>query len=180
MMALWRRGRPESLMHHSHRGSQHHQRVLPATAAGSGDHLQHEPIWQRLGQLGGGELFLFSEDAENGPEGPSDSQPSQGRCLRLHRVVLPSDQKAFDPGIPQSRTVLGTRWISLSRCPRNRRSPARQLPSQARLLGDERLSLRFEGDVSQERLGFTAHNVVEHRRRPTWLAFAEIRLNDES
>lgn len=43
LMALWRRGKPSSLMHHSDQGSQYHQRRLPTVAQGTGHYLQHEP-----------------------------------------------------------------------------------------------------------------------------------------
>ena len=42
LMALWRRGKPSSLMHHSDQGPLH-QRRLPATTQGTRHHLQHEP-----------------------------------------------------------------------------------------------------------------------------------------
>ncbi len=57
MMAVWRRGRPKELMHHSDQGSPIHERALPATVGRTRHHMQHEPSWRGLGQLGNGKLL---------------------------------------------------------------------------------------------------------------------------
>jgi transposase InsO family protein len=41
MMAVWRRGEPVALLHHSDQRSPIQQRALPAVAQGTGHHLQH-------------------------------------------------------------------------------------------------------------------------------------------
>jgi hypothetical protein len=68
IMAIWRRGRPKALLHHSDRGSPVHQRALPAANGRSRRHLFHEPFGQLLGQCGHGELLLFGEDRTDGAQ----------------------------------------------------------------------------------------------------------------
>lgn len=60
MMAMWRRGKPDALLHHSDRGQPIHQRRFSAPARRAGRDLQHEPVRQRLGQRGDGELLLVA------------------------------------------------------------------------------------------------------------------------
>ena len=69
MMAVWRRGKPVALLHHSDQGSPIHQRTLPGIAQGARHHLQHESRGRGLGQLGDGELLQFIEDRAHGQEG---------------------------------------------------------------------------------------------------------------
>jgi putative transposase len=53
MTAIWRRGTPRSLMHHSDRGSQPiYERTLPSPSERARHRMQHEPIRQLLGQCG--------------------------------------------------------------------------------------------------------------------------------
>ena len=56
MMAVWRRGRPRELLHHSDRQPVH-RRALPASAECARHRVQHEPCWRSLGQLGNGKLL---------------------------------------------------------------------------------------------------------------------------
>ena len=49
VMAIWRRGKPDTLLHHSDRGSPVHQRAVPAVDGRSRRHLLHEPGRQLLG-----------------------------------------------------------------------------------------------------------------------------------
>ncbi len=87
MMAVWRRGKPVELLHHSDQGPVH-QRALPGTAQGTGHHLQHEPCRRGLGQLSDGELLQLVEDRAHGPEGVPNAGGTGAfgsRGVRLHR-----------------------------------------------------------------------------------------------
>jgi putative transposase len=44
MMAIWRRGKPDALLHHSDRGSPIHQRAIPAIDGRSRGRLLDEPF----------------------------------------------------------------------------------------------------------------------------------------
>ena len=48
IMAVWRRGRPSSLLHHSDQGSQYSERGVPAAAHRTRNRLQHEPLGRPL------------------------------------------------------------------------------------------------------------------------------------
>jgi putative transposase len=74
-MAIWRRGTVDALLHHSDQGSQpgfnwsSQQRLYvwnlgtdPTAAGRARRHLQHEPLRQRVGQRGDGELLLDAQD----------------------------------------------------------------------------------------------------------------------
>ena len=101
LMAVWRRGKPNELLHHSDQGSQYtseqFQRLMRQR-----HRLQHEPIRQRLGQRGDGELLLVAEDRANGTQNLPHQERGQSRCVRLHRAVLQRDPASFDDRIPQS------------------------------------------------------------------------------
>ena len=101
LMALWRRGKPRSLMHHSDQGSPVHQRRLPAAAQGTGHHLQHEPSWGVLGQRRDGELLLIHEDRTAQPQGLPDKGRSQVRRVRLHRALLQPGAQTLKARLPQ-------------------------------------------------------------------------------
>ena len=63
LMAIFRRGRPRAVLHHSDQGSPPvHQRRLPAPARIARHRLQHEPSRQLLGQRCNGKLFLHAQD----------------------------------------------------------------------------------------------------------------------
>jgi len=100
LMAVWRRGKPDALMHHSDRGSQR-QRTVPAPDGRQRHRLQHEPIRQCLGQRGDGELLLVAEDRANRAEKLSHQERGQSRCVRLYRAVLQCDPTSFDDRIRQ-------------------------------------------------------------------------------
>jgi transposase InsO family protein len=56
MMAIWRRGKPDALLHHSGQGQPVCQRAVPEAHGRQRRHLLDEPLWQRLGQCRDGEL----------------------------------------------------------------------------------------------------------------------------
>ncbi len=74
VMAIWRRGKPDALLHHSDRGSQYTQRAVPAADGRSRRRLLNEPLRQRLGQCGDGELLLVAEDRAHSREDLQDAE----------------------------------------------------------------------------------------------------------
>ena len=62
MMAVWRRGKPDALLHHSDRGSQYTSEQFQRLMADNGIVCSHEPIRQCLGQRRDGELLLLAEN----------------------------------------------------------------------------------------------------------------------
>jgi transposase InsO family protein len=80
-MALWRRGKPSQLLHHSDQGSQYTSELFQEAPGRSWDHLQHEPTRRLLGQCGDGKLLLHDEDLEDEQEKLHDERRSQSGCL---------------------------------------------------------------------------------------------------
>ena len=99
IMAIWRRGKPDALLHHSDQWQPVHQRTVPAADGRSRRHLQHEPLRQRLGQCGDGELLLIAQDRAHGTQDVPDAGPSQSRRVRLHRALLQCPPQALDARI---------------------------------------------------------------------------------
>jgi putative transposase len=62
VMAIWRRGKPDALLHHSDRRQPIHQRAVPEAHGRSRRGLLDEPIGQRLGQRCDGELLLVTQN----------------------------------------------------------------------------------------------------------------------
>ena len=120
VMAIWRRGRPEALLHHSDRGSQYAERAVPALDGGPRHRLLDEPRRQRLGQRRDGELLLLAQDRTNGAQDLPDARPGQGRRVRLHRALLQSAPAAFDHRLSQPDGVRKPGAVSLGWCPPNR------------------------------------------------------------
>jgi transposase InsO family protein len=50
LMAIWRRRRPDALLHQFRPGVPIPQRTVPGVHGGARDTMQHEPVRQRLGQ----------------------------------------------------------------------------------------------------------------------------------
>ncbi|MET4391775.1 transposase InsO family protein [Bradyrhizobium sp. F1.4.3] len=74
LMAVWRRGKPDALLHHSDQGRPVHQRAVPAPDGRPRHRLQHEPLRQRLGQRGDGELLLLAQDRAYGQQDLSNQR----------------------------------------------------------------------------------------------------------
>jgi putative transposase len=68
VMAIWRRGKPDALLHHSDRGSQYTSEQFQRLMADNGVGLLDEPVRQRLGQRCNGELLLVAQDRANGAQ----------------------------------------------------------------------------------------------------------------
>ena len=62
LMAVWRRGKPRELVHHSDQGSQYSGEQFERLMADSGIARSDEPVRQCLGQRRDGKLLLVAED----------------------------------------------------------------------------------------------------------------------
>jgi putative transposase len=63
VMAIWRRSKPDALLHHSNQGSQYTSEQFQKRA------MLDEPVRQRLGQRGGGELLFLAQDRTDQGQG---------------------------------------------------------------------------------------------------------------
>ena len=77
VMAIWRRGKPDALLHHSDRGSQYTSEQFQRLMAEQRRRLFDEPVGQRLGQRRDGELLLVAQDRANGAQNVSDTGRGQ-------------------------------------------------------------------------------------------------------
>ena len=62
LLAIWRRGRPDALLHHSDRGSQYTSEQFQRLMAGRWRRLFDEPSRKRVGQRRHGKLLLVAEN----------------------------------------------------------------------------------------------------------------------
>ena len=140
IMAVWRRGRPKALMHHSDRGSQYTQRTVPAADGRSRRDLFHEPFRQLLGQQrGDGELLLLAQDRERTARktyrtlGPGHEPTSS---MPFERFYNPK-RRHSTLGYLSTYGVRIEGWCSLSACQPNRqqlKSPGPQWPALTKVL----------------------------------------------
>ena len=77
VMAIWRRGKPDALLHHSDRGSQYTSEQFQRLMADQRRRLLDEPIGQRLGQRGDGELLLVAQDRADSAQNVSNKGRGQ-------------------------------------------------------------------------------------------------------
>ena len=120
VMAIWRRGKPDALLHHSDRGSQYTSEQFQRLMADHGvvcSMSRSGNVWDNAAM----ESFFSSlEDRANGAQGVSVTRRGQGRRVRLHRALLQSEAKALDDRISEPYGVRTEGRISLSRCQQNR------------------------------------------------------------
>jgi putative transposase len=140
MMAMWRRGKPDAVMHHSDRGSPVHLRAIPAPDGRARHQLLDEPIGQCLGQCRDGELLLLAQDRTHVGQDLSHPRPGQGRRVRLHRMLLQSAAEAFDPGLSQPDRLRKAGRVSLGSCQQNRQQLNRASTSASQACGSMLLS----------------------------------------
>ena len=97
MMAIWRRGRPRELLHHSDRGSQYTSEQFQRLMAEHGitcSLCRSGNVWDNAAM----ESFFSSLKTERrGPQNLPDEGPGPGRRVRLHRAVLQSATPALYP-----------------------------------------------------------------------------------
>ena len=124
-MALWRRGKRDALLHHSDQGSQYTSEPFQRLLTENGD-LQHEPVGQRLGQRGDGELLLIAED---GAHGAADI-PDARRGPRPTYSITSSASTIRSDGT--RRWDISARWSS--KCGHNQLSMASTKPGEGQAL----------------------------------------------
>ena len=73
VMAIWRRGKPDALLHHSDRGSQYTSEQFQKLMADHGV-VVDQPFRQCLGQCCDGELLLLAEDRTHSSQDLSDER----------------------------------------------------------------------------------------------------------
>jgi transposase InsO family protein len=101
VMAIWRRGKPDALLHHSDQGSQYtseqFQRLL--TEHGISCSMSRSGnVWDNAAM----ESFFSSLKTERTARRHiPDAGPGQGRRVRLYRALLQSCAQALDPGLSQ-------------------------------------------------------------------------------
>ena len=103
MMAVWRRGKPEELLHHSDRGSQYTSEQFQRLLAEHGitcSMSRAGNVWDNAAMES---FFSHAEDRAHGPQGLPVPGAGPGRRVRLHRAVLQSDATALDARLRQSR-----------------------------------------------------------------------------
>jgi len=103
VMAIWRRGKPDALLHHSDQGSQYTSEQFQRLMADNGVSCSMSRSGKCLGQCRDGELLLLAKDREDGSQDVSNPRPGQGRCVRLHRALLQRRQASLDAGSSQPR-----------------------------------------------------------------------------
>src|ERR1700722_18067043 len=101
VMAIWRRGRPDALVHHSNQGSQYTSEQVPASDGRQWRRLFDEPVRQRLGQRRDGELLFLAQNRADWQQGLSYAGRRQSRRVRLHRTVLQHDPQTLDHRLSQ-------------------------------------------------------------------------------
>jgi len=120
MMAIWRRGKPSALLHHSDRGSQYTSEQFERLMA---DHRvtcsmsRSGNCWDNAAMA---KLLLNAEDRADGTQNVSDQGSDQGRCVRLYRALLQPQAKALDAWLSQPCGVRKADVVSLGYCQPNR------------------------------------------------------------
>jgi len=108
MVAVWQRGKPVALLHHSDQGSQctseHFQTLLKEQGITCSMSRAGE-VWDNSAM----ESFFSSMKTERtAPKVYRTRGAGPSRRVRLHRAVLQPDAAAFDARLCQSRTVRGS------------------------------------------------------------------------
>ena len=129
MMAIWRRGQPRELLHHSDRGSQYTSEQFQRLMADHGVTCclsRSGNVWDNAAM----ESFFSSLKTERmaGKVVPH-ARPGQGRRVRLHRALLQPQTQALDARLSQPDGVRTEGAISLGWCPPNRQQLRRSLDS---------------------------------------------------
>ena len=100
VMAVWRRGKPKELLHHSDQGSQYSSDQFQRLMADSGivcSMSRSGNVWDNAAM----ESFFSSLKTERGTKSLSHQERGQGRCVRLHRALLQRDQTSLDDRVSQ-------------------------------------------------------------------------------
>ena len=119
VMAIWRRGKPDALLHHSDRGSQYTSEQFQRLMADHGvvcSMSRSGNVWDNAAM----ESFFSSLKTERQRAKPIARVTGQVRRVRLHRMLLQSETPALDDRISKSRGVRNESGISLGGCQPNR------------------------------------------------------------
>ena len=100
VMAIWRRGKPDALLHHSDRGSQYTSEQFQRLMADNGVDLLDEPLGQRLGQCRDGELLLIAEDRAHRATKPT------GRATKPEPTCSTTSSASTTPNDGTRRSVM--------------------------------------------------------------------------
>ena len=114
IMAIWRRGKPDALLHHSDQGSQYTSEQFQRLMADNGVTCSMSRSGNCLGQRRDGELLLLAQDRTDRAEDLSNARSGQGRRVRLYRALLQSDAPALDTGLSQPHGLRTESWGSLN------------------------------------------------------------------
>ena len=100
-MAIWRRGKPDALLHHSDRGSQYTSEQFQRLMADNGiicTMSRSGNVWDNAAM----ESFFSSLKTERTARKTYRTEErGQGRRVRLHRAVLQRDPPALDDRLSQ-------------------------------------------------------------------------------
>ena len=91
----------------------------PASSSSQRHRLQHEPVRQRLGQCGDGELLLLAENGTHRAQNLSHHERGQSRCVRLPRFYN-ATRRHSTIGYVSPVEFERKGGISLTGCPSNR------------------------------------------------------------
>ena len=115
MMAIWRRGKPDALLHHSDQGSQYSSEQFQKLLADHGiscSMSRSGSVWDNAAM----ESFFSSLKTERTtPQGISHQGPGAGGCVRLYRAVLHPASAPLDHRVCQPYGVRADQGISLNR-----------------------------------------------------------------
>jgi putative transposase len=142
MMAVWRRGKPVQLLHHSDQGSQYTSEHFQALLREQGITCSMSRAGEVWDNSGNGKLLQFIEDRENIQKGVPHQDPGPCGRVRLHRGVLQPSTPPFDARVCQSVRVRESSK-SLGRCPRNRQQPSVQVLAGS-TQDDQRLAMSIQ------------------------------------
>jgi len=119
VMAIWRRGKPDALLHHSDRGSQYTSEQFQRLMADHGvvcSMSRSGNVWDNAAM----ESFFSSLKIERtARRNLPNERRCQGRRVRLYRTLLQSETPALDDRIFEPYGVREADWISLSGCQPN-------------------------------------------------------------
>lgn len=120
IMAIWRRGRPDSLLHHSDQGSQYTSEQFQRLMADHGitcSMSRSGNVWDNAAM----ESFFSALKTERTARKVYRTRDdARADVFDYIEALLQPSAKALDTGLSQPRRVRGTSYASLTSCPKNR------------------------------------------------------------
>jgi putative transposase len=113
IMAIWRRGKPDALLHHSDQGSQYTSEQFQRLMADNGVTCS----MSRSGNVWGNaamESFFSSLKTERIGKRSIERGARQRQTCRLRRMLLQPDPASLDPGLSQPYRLRARSWGSLN------------------------------------------------------------------